>query len=272
MFKFAKKIVQNKTFQNVTMGVILLASILVGVETYPIQSSNNYLVFQILDTAIQIFFTVEIAVRILAFGHKPLIFFRSGANIFDFMVTALFYLPYGGAFVSVFRLIRIFRVFRLFTALPQLQIMVGALIKSIPSIGYITLLLLIQFYIFAVIGTHEFGRIDPSNFGNLGQTMMTLFQVVTLEGWVEIYKGLGAGPFATIYFISFILLGTMIILNLFIGVITSGFDEVKKEVTETSEQETEKLTSDLISMRKQVAGLSLALEKTIIKHQKNSKK
>ena len=260
-----RQFTKSKFFQNFIMGVILLASVLVGVETYPSIYNTHRAFLHSLDQAIQIVFSLEIILRILAHGKHPFKFFKSGQNIFDFAVTALFYLPFGGSFVSVLRLIRVFRVFRLITALPELQIMVGALIKTIPSMGYVALLLLIQFYIFAVIGSAEFGHIDPANFGSLGKTMMTFFQVVTLEGWVEIYKGLGGGAFATAYFISFILLGTMIVLNLFIGVITSGFDEVKKEVEESSEAETEKLEADLVSMRRQLATVSKALDKAIRK-------
>lgn len=270
MLKVIRRLTQSRLFQNAITVVILIASVLVGLETYPGIVNEHRSLFHVLDYIIQIIFTIEIVLRILTHGNHPLRFFKSGANWFDFIVTGLFYLPFGGSFVAVFRLVRIFRIFRLFTALPQLQIMVGALIKSVPSMGYVGLLLLLQFYIFAVIGTVEFGHLDPVNFSNLGQTMFTLFQIVTLEGWVEIYNGLGRTAVSTLYFISFILLGTMIVLNLFIGVITSGFDEVKREIEETSEDETEKLAGDLITMRKQLSNLSRALESAISKS-KNSR-
>ncbi len=265
MFAEIKKLTHSKPFQNFIMGVILLASILVGLETSPALTTRYHALFSLLDHTIQTIFSLEIILRILAHGTKPLDFFRSFTNLFDFTITALFYLPFGGAFVSVFRLVRIFRIFRLFTALPKLQLMVGALIKSIPSMGYISVLLLIQFYIFAVIGTVEFRHLDPGHFGSLSQTMLTLFQIVTLDGWVGIYQGLGGGPLSTIYFITFILLGTMIILNLFIGVITAGFEEMKHEISESSEEETEKLSTDLVSLRKQLSLLGRALEKAIVK-------
>lgn len=265
MFKKIRKLTESKNFQNFVTGVILIASVLVGLETYPGLYQSYRPLFHSLDLVIQAIFTLEITLRILAHGRSPFGFFRSGQNLFDFLITVLFYLPFGGAYVSIFRLVRIFRIFRLFTALPQLQIMVGALISGVPSMGYITLLLLIQFYIFAVIGVSQFGVLDPANFGNLGQTMMTLFQVVTLEGWVDIYKGLGSTAAATIYFVVFILTGTMIILNLFIGVITSGFDDVKREVEESSEGETEKLETDLKNIKKNLAALTLVVDKAIKK-------
>lgn len=225
-----KSIAQNKRFQNAVIAVILLSAVLVGLETYKGLYAAYYSIFHALDIAVQLIFTVEIVIRILAYGTRPWDFFKSANNNFDFIITALFYLPFGGAYASVFRLVRIFRVLRLITALPKLQLIVGALLKSVPSMGYIGILLLIQFYIFAVLGNFLFGANDPVHFGDLGASMLTLFQIITLEGWVDIMKAQEGVVLAPIYFISFILLGTMIVLNLFIGVIMNGFEEVHRDL------------------------------------------
>ena len=225
------KIANSLYFHRFIIGVIIFAAILVGIETYPQLYNRYHDVLKSADMLVQGIFTVEIIIRILAYRNKPLLFFKSGANVFDFIVTASLYLPFGGTFAAVLRLVRIFRVLRLITALPRLQVIVGALIKSVPSMGYITLLLLIQVYIFAVLGNFMFGATDPYHFGDLGNSMLTLFKVITLEGWIEIMEA-QKNAFAPLYFITFILLGTMIVLNLFIGVIMSGFDEVKREIEE----------------------------------------
>ena len=138
---------------------------------------------------------------------------------------------------------------KLVRALPQLQILVGALLKSIPSIGYISLLLFMLFYLYAVTATFLFSGNDPVHFANLQTSMLSLFRAVTLEDWTDLvyinmfgcasygYGGIEnlctesvARPIiASIFFVSFILIGTMIILNLFIGVIVSGMDEAERE-------------------------------------------
>lgn len=226
------KIADAVWFQRFIILVIILAGVLVGFETYP-DIHNQYLKeFRIADLIIQGIFTVEIIIRILAYGRRPLNFFKSVNNVVDFIITALFYIPLGGAYAAVLRLVRIIRVLRLITALPRLQILVGALVKSFPSMGYISILLLLQMYVFAVIGNFLFGKNDPENFGNLGIAILTLFQIITLEGWVEIMKAQPQNLVTILYFISFILLGTMIVLNLFIGVVMNGFEEVKKEIEE----------------------------------------
>lgn len=218
----------------------MASAVLVGLETYKTLYDQYKSVFTVLDYTIQGIFTIEIILRILAYGRRPYNFFKSANNIFDFLITALFYLPFGGPYASVLRLVRIFRIFRLFTALPQLQILVGALLKSIPSMGWISVLLLIAMYVYAVLGSFLFGATDPEHFGNLGIALLTLFQIITLEGWTEIMHAQGDGIVPPLYFISFILIGTMIILNLFIGVVINGFDEVKKELEAELEKKTKR--------------------------------
>ncbi|NJO68632.1 MAG: ion transporter [Bacteroidetes bacterium] len=123
-----------------------------------------------------------------------------------------------------------------------MRLLIGALLKSIPSMGYVILLLIILFYVYAVVGVFLFGDSDPVHFGNLHHTMITLFKVITLEGWTDImntqlYGGnqdenaqiLTIWPFA--YFASFILIGAMIIMNLFIGVIMNSMEESQNELS-----------------------------------------
>jgi voltage-gated sodium channel len=187
--------------------------------------------------------------RIGAFGTRPLRFFLDPWHVFDFVIVLICVLPFEAEFVAVFRLARILRVMRLVTVLPRLQLLVGALLKSIPSIGYISVLLLLHFYIYACIGSFLFHGNDPHHFGSLHRSMLSLFQVCTLEGWNEIMNiqlygsdvwNFDAIPMqatapeafpliAPLYFISFILFGTMIVLNLFIGVIMNGMAEMQAE-------------------------------------------
>ncbi|HRJ84447.1 MAG TPA: ion transporter [Ignavibacteria bacterium] len=249
MAEFFRKIVDSKIFQYFIVGVILAAGVVVGLETYPgiVESSGGLL--HLLDRMILYIFVLEILFKIAAKGSKPWEFFYDGWNVFDFVIVAVCFLPIGGAYIAVLRLARILRVFRLVSALPKLQILVGALLKSIPSMSYVAVLLFLLFYIYAVIGTFLFGQNDPMHFGSLEATMMTLFKTITLEGWIDFmntqvfgsniygYENFPDAPrvpsahpiAAPIYFVSFILLGTMIMLNLFIGVIINGMEETHEE-------------------------------------------
>lgn len=168
-----------------------------------------------------------------AHGRK---FFAGGWNWFDLLIVSVCLLPVGTGYMAAVRLLRVLRVLRLLTAFPKLQVLVLALLKSLPSMGYVVFLMCILFYVYAVVGTKLFGAADPVHFGDLGKAGITLFQVVTLEGWADIMNAqrLQSTTFvagiAPAYFISFIMFGTMITLNLLIGVITTSMHESQKEV------------------------------------------
>ncbi|MCI0717106.1 MAG: ion transporter [Chlorobi bacterium] len=249
MVEFCRKITEAKAFQNFIIFVIIAAGVIVGMETYPAIMESSGEILHILDRIVLYIFVAEILLKMGARIPKPWKYFSDGWNVFDFLIVAVCFLPFAGAYVAVLRLARILRVFRLVTTLPKLQLLVGALLKSIPSMSYVGLLLFILFYIYAVLGTFLFGKNDPIHFGSLQVSMLTLFKVITLEAWIEIMNiqifgsnAFGYEEFANIarepsthpfaapaYFISFILLGTMIVLNLFIGVIINGMEETRRE-------------------------------------------
>lgn len=255
------KIANSKWFQSLIIAVIILAGIVVGIQTYELSSEKvrSYSVLlHLIDNVILAVFTIEVIVKILAEGKTPWRYFSDAWNVFDFAIVAVCYFAFfipslDAGFVAVLRLARILRVFKLVTALPKLQMLVGAMLKSIPSMFYVGVLLGLLFYIYSAMGVFMFGENDPVHFGTLHKSMLTLFRIVTLEGWTEIMYinmygcdnemwGYGAEngcdtPVAhpivsAVFFISFVLIGTMIVLNLFIGVIMNAMDEVREEEEE----------------------------------------
>lgn len=249
---FFKKIASQAWFNRIVVSAILLAGIVVGLETYGEKLGEWQRLLHTLDYAILLIFTVEAAIKILAEGNNPGNYFKDPWNLFDFTIVLICWLPVflpsmDTAFVAVFRLARILRVLRLVSALPQLRMLVDALLKSIPSMGYVGILLFLLFYIYGVMGVFLFGKNDPTHFGDLQTSLLSLFTIVTLEGWADImYVNIfgcdhplwgnenctNPEPHlvgAALYFISFVLIGTMIVLNLFIGVIMNSMDEVREE-------------------------------------------
>jgi voltage-gated sodium channel len=187
---------------------------------------------------------LEIGLKIIAFGNKPFLFFKDPWNVFDFLIVAVCLIPSDDThFFAVFRILRVLRILRMITFLPKLRLLIGALLKSIPSMGYVVLLIAILFYVYAVVGVFVFKATDPLHFGDLHHTMVTLFKVLTLEGWIDIMNTHILGPASEghlqivsfwpfLYFASFILIGAMIIMNLFIGVIMNSMDESQKELSD----------------------------------------
>jgi len=233
---FCQRWVHARWFQQGTLGAILLTAVVVGLETSSGIMADWGAVLRALDRFLIGLFVVELLLRIGAHGRRWPDFFLDPWNVFDFVVVAICLLPMQVHFATVLRLARVLRVLRLVTALPGLQILVSALLKSIPSMGYVGVLLGLHFYVYAVMGVFLFGSTDAQHFGNLGRALLTLFQVVTLEGWADIMRQQLASPGSPAvslgaigYFVSFILLGTMIILNLLIGVIMNAMHEAQEE-------------------------------------------
>lgn len=253
------RIVHSSWFHRFITTVILFAAVLVGVETSPGLVARFGPLLHLLDQVVLGVFILEIVLKMGAEGSRPWRYFRDPWNVFDFLIVAVVLLPIHTQYVTVLRLARLLRVLRLVHALPRLQLLVAALLKSIPSMGYVALLLFMVFYIYGVAGVFLFGKNDPFRFGDLPTALVTLFQVATAEEWVQTlntqrygctvegYAGREAlctqpmtyPVLAPLYFISFILMGTMVILNLFIGVIMNGMEEAGKELSELTKARAE---------------------------------
>lgn len=245
---------ESKAFQNFIVGVILLNSALIGLETSPTVMNTFGNAIDLIDFVILILFSVELILKIFVYKFR---FFKNGWNLFDFVIVAISILPAAGSF-SVFRALRIVRTLRLLKSIPKLRVIIESLLQSIPSIGWISVLLGIVYYTFAVIGTNLFSSTNPEFFGDLGKSFFTLFQIMTLESWSShIARPIMQGvPFAAVYFISFILIATYTTLNIFIAIVVNTMNEVSlKDLKEEEEhikdfviQENEKLHEKLDSL------------------------
>jgi voltage-gated sodium channel len=218
-----------------------------------------------LDHIMLAIFVVELAARIAV--HR-LAFFRDPWSVFDFIVVAIAIVPSTENF-SVLRSLRVLRVLRLITALPALKRVVAGLLAALPGMGSIVLLIGLIYYVFAVMATKLFGDDKPELFGTLGDSLFTLFTVMTLEGWVEVAKGLMENhPFAWMFFVIFIVVTTFMVLNLFIGVVVNAMqaEAVKSEAAEREAEreiiheeaapilsEVKRLRGELADLRKELA-------------------
>lgn len=251
MISAIRVVVESKSFNGAILGVIILAALLVGLETYPSMMEQYGVLLHRLDTLVLWVFVLEAALKMAQHGKRFYRYFGDPWNVFDFSIVAVCFLPVHASYAAVLRLARILRSLRLMTALPKLQLLVSALLKSVPSMAYVGLLLFLMFYVYGVMGVFLFGGNDPLHFRDLQTAMLSLFRVVTLEDWTDIMylqiygsdtyaydniSGIEAHPKATpvvgvVYFVSFVMLGTMIMLNLFIGVILKSMDDAQRERT-----------------------------------------
>ncbi|MEB8433670.1 ion transporter [Cocleimonas sp. KMM 6892] len=222
----AKTIVQiinefnnNRIFQFFIIAVIVVSALMIGAKTYDIDPQYITLLGY-LDTAITILFLFEIVVRFIAEGHS-LAFFKKGWNVFDTLIVGISLIPIEDSeMVLLARLVRIFRVLRLISIIPELRILISALLKALPPMGYVLLLMFIMFYIYAAVGSFLFEDINKVLWGDIAVSMLTLFRVVTFEDWTDVmYETMEVYPLSWMFYLSFIFLNAFVFLNMMIGIV-----------------------------------------------------
>ena len=220
------RLVVSPIFQHAVTALILLNAVSLGLETSEsaVASIGSWL--ELVDGVLLWLFTVELGLRIYAFRDR---FFRDPWGIFDLVVVGIAWVPGSGP-LSVLRALRVLRVMRLISVVPSLRNVVEAMLGALPGMGSIVLLMLLIFYVFAVMGTKLFGGAMPEQFGSLGDSLFTLFQLMTLDDWANIVKpAMEAEPLALVYFLPFIIISTFVVLNLFIGVIVDSIQTLREE-------------------------------------------
>ena len=216
--------IERPIIQNAIVALISFNSLIIGLETSPaIMDRYGHVIDQI-DLVILAIFILEMLVKMYAYGLR---FFKSAWNLFDVSVILISVLPAAGSF-AVFRALRILRTLRLLKNVPKLKLIIESLLHAVPSIGWIMVLLLIIFYVFAIIGTNIFGGEFPAYFGTFGDSMFTLFQIMTLESWSSGIARpiLDTNPLAAVYFVIFILIATYTTLNIFIAIVVNTMNEL----------------------------------------------
>jgi voltage-gated sodium channel len=230
---FARRLVNSSKFEPFMIGLIVFNAVLIGLETSKDFMAKYDGTFHLLNDIILYVFVVEAALKIAAVAPRWKLYFGSGWNLFDLAVILFSLIPATEEFALVARLARVLRVLRLVSAVPQLRLIVATLVRSIPSMGHVILLMSIVFYIYAITGFHLFAEGDEEHWGTLGASLLTLFQMVTLEGWVEVMEtAMDINPWAWVFFVSFVLIGTFVVLNLFIAVVINNLETSKQEQLE----------------------------------------
>ena len=228
MVKILFKLNSSRVFQFSVIFIIILNAITLGVSTYELKPLVKNTI-QILDYSITVFFVVEILIRFISEPRK-LNFFKSGWNIFDTIIVciSLIPIPNNSSFLLL-RLLRVFRVLRIISVIPELKMIIEALLQSVKRVFYVSLLLFIILYIYSTIGSILFSEDIPSRWGNVGTAMITLFQVLTLSSWEQVMLPIqDIYWWAWIYFFSFIIICGITMLNLLIAILVDVVINQKK--------------------------------------------
>lgn len=213
--------------RNGIIAVILVNAVVLGLETVPPVMERFGTLIVLIDRLCLTIFVAEILAKLVAHGLR---FFRSGWNVFDFVIVGVALVP-GSQSMSVLRALRILRVLRVISAAPRLRRVVEGFVTALPGMGSVFLLMAIIFYIGAVMATKLFGPTFPDWFGDLGRSGYTLFQIMTLESWsmgivrpvMEVY------PYAWLFFVPFIMVTTFAVVNLLVGLIVNSMQDAHAE-------------------------------------------
>jgi voltage-gated sodium channel len=220
------RLIESNAFQRTIVGVIVFNAITLGLETSDAIVADTGGLLHALDRAVLVIFIVELGLRGYAYRTK---FLRDPWSLFDVTVVSLSLVPASGG-LSVLRALRILRALRLVSAVPGMKRVVAGLLSAIPAMMSIILLLGLVLYVGAVLATEMYGDTAPQHFGHLGESLFTLFQVMTGEAWPDIAADvLPTHPMAWIFFVIFILTSTFVVLNLFTAVVVSAMEPERKE-------------------------------------------
>jgi voltage-gated sodium channel len=224
-------IVESRAFSIAITTVIVINAITLGLETSPAAMDAAGPILLAIDAAALWVFTIEIALKLWVYRSR---FFQDGWNLFDFSIVAIAWLPASGP-LAVLRALRIVRVLRLVSIVPQMRSVVGALFRSLPGMASILAVLVLVFYIGAVMATKLYGAAFPDWFGSVGASMYSLFQIMTLESWSMgiVRPVMEVHPGAWLFFVPFIVVTSFTVLNLFIALIVNSMQSLQAETNQT---------------------------------------
>jgi voltage-gated sodium channel len=235
-----ERIAESDAFNFAILGVILANALLLALETYPSVDRSAGGTFEQLNEIFLWVFVAELLIRFLAVGANPLRYFRSGWNVFDFIVVAAAFVPGLRENATLLRLARLLRVVRVFRVLPDLRVFVLAVGRSLPAVGTLAMMTVVVLFIYGMVGWVMFADQDPASFGNIGKAMLTMFIGLTLENLPgNIETGGAITGWAYPYYISFALLAAFLLFNLFIGIVINSLEEARAIELQRMEQDDE---------------------------------
>ncbi len=216
------KFISKPGFGYFILGVIVVNAIVLGMQTSKTLMDHDGGWLDLIDNVCLYIFVIEIILKFIAHHLK---FFKSGWNVFDFLIVGIALIPGAGG-LSVLRAMRILRVLRVISVAPSLRRVVEGFITALPGMMSVFLLMAIIFYIGGVMATKLFQDDFPQWFGTLGESLYSLFQVMTLESWSMgiVRPVMETHPYAWAFFVPFILVTTFAVVNLVVGLIVTSME------------------------------------------------
>jgi voltage-gated sodium channel len=239
------RIVASAWFDFLIFGVIVANAVVLGLDTYDSITRDAGGLLNTLNDIFLGVFVVELAIRIGAYGRRPQDFFRSGWNVFDFVVIGAAFLPGLRENSTLLRLVRLARVLRVVRLLPELRLLIVAVGRSLPGLASLSVMAVILLYVYGIVGWLVFGDALPDDYGNIGDAMLTLFLLLSLENLPNVVEqGMEVSDWAVPYYVSFVLIAALLVLNILIGVVINSLDEARELEWERKQSERREAAAD----------------------------
>ena len=249
----AQKLVESGLFQSVILALIIANAATLGAETFPGVMDAVGPALRLTDRLILNVFIAEIALRIFAWRGA---YFRQGWNLFDLIIVGISVVAATSGLAAL-RAFRVLRVLRVITVIPRMRVVVSALLDSLPGIASVGVVLTLIIYVFAVIASNLYGAEHPDRFGDVFASMYTLFQIMTLEGWPDIAASVGeTHQRSWVFFLSFVLLATFTMLNLFVAIVVRVVEEDSEPLFDDLIANQNAIADDIAAIRADIAALS----------------
>ncbi len=246
-------VIESVRFERAITTLIIANSITLGLETSPAVVARFGALMHVIDRTVLGVFVVELLSRFFVYRRR---FFRDPWRVFDFLIVGIALMPASGTF-SVLRALRVLRVLRLVSLVPSMRGVINALLTALPGMASIVCLMALVLYVSAVLATNLFGKISPEFFGDLGASLFTLFQIMTVEGWPDIARPvMTQSPYAWMFFVTYLLIATFMVLNLFIAVVVNAMQsQVTEDLKGEGEAHTRLILDEVRALRREVEAL-----------------
>lgn len=263
------RLVDSDRFAAVIATVIVVNAVILGLETYPTVMADYGDLLILLNELCFAVFVVELLLRLASYGRNIRDFFRSGWNVFDLIIIGAVFIPGVREQAQLLRLLRLARIVRLVRYLPDARILVLTVIKSIPSVFSMVVLTLLLLFVYGMIGWSLFGAALPETWGTIGQAMLTLFILLTLENFpTYLDEAEAVSPYAVVFFVSYVLLAAFVVFNLLIGIVIGSMERAREsEAAESggepaddgADQSTEAVVARIRAVRAELDALESAV-------------
>jgi voltage-gated sodium channel len=224
-----QRIVDSPAFTGAVVAVILANALVLGLQTYPGLERDHGDTLDLLNGIFLAFFVVEILLRVASYLPRPWRFFLEGWNVFDFLAVGLAFVPGLQSNSTVLRLARLARIVRVVHLLPDVRILITAVIRSLPPLASMAVLTTLILFIYGMIGWQLFGDKLPEDWGTIGEAMLTLFVMLTLEDFPQYMDaGMEIHEWSWIFFVTFILVAAFVVINVLIGIVLNSMEEARE--------------------------------------------